>query len=59
MAFLSFIHILNSALRSYFGIFASHAVCNSRCTVFVEHLLSIVFIMLTNHGSPAKPVWLR
>ena len=59
MAFLSFILTLNSALRGYFGIFASHAVCNGGCTVFVEHLVSIVFIMLTNHGSPAKPVWLR
>ena len=59
MAFLSFILILNSAPRSYFGIFASHAVCNGCCSVFVEHLVSIVFIMLTNHGSSAQPVWLR
>ena len=59
MAFLSLILTLNSALRGYFGIFASHAVCNGCCIVFVEHLVSIVFIMLTNHGSPAKPVWLR
>ena len=62
MAFVSFILTLYSALRGYFGTFASHAsiaACFGGCTVFVEHLVSIVFIMLTNHGSPAKPVWLR
>ena len=59
MFFSPFILTLNSALRGYFGIFASHAACIGGCTVFVEHLVSIVFIMLTNHGSPAKPVWLR
>ena len=60
--FLSFILTLNSALRCYIGIFVSHAsiaACIGGCTVFVEHLVSIVFIMLTNHGSWAKPVWLR
>ena len=59
MAFFPFFLTLCSALRVYFGVFASSAVCNGCCTVFVEHLVSIVFIMLTNHGSPAKPVWLR